>query len=723
MGHMMEKVVLTIRGMRCAACVNQIEKKLQKRVGVQEAIVHLPLEKATITFAPQTISLHQLVDTIEEMGYRVDMRKMGTSKNSYQVRLLLFSSLLTIPFVVYMLGMLGLFPEWPPFLYDPWFQWLLATPIQFIAGKDFYIGAYQNLKNRTAHMDLLVALGTSAAYFYSVGVMVTQRGTVYFETSALIITLVLFGKTLEQAARARTSNVMQQLLEMQAKTARVLRNGQEIDLPIEQVRVGEIIIVRPGEKIAVDGEVVEGYSTVDESMLTGESMPVGKKPGEPVIGATLNQQGSFTFRATKVGTETRMAQMIRVVEEAQAAKAPLQRVVDIVSGYFAGIVLCLSLLTALAWYWIVAPGDLTTAVMNFTAVLVIACPCALGLATPTSLIVGMGKAATYGILFKNGEALEKTDKISTVVLDKTGTITKGELEMTDLLLLHETDPRSILQWAATAEKRSEHPLGRAIVAKAKAYPLAVPDPAEFQSIPGQGVVVKTAAREVILGNRKLLQERGISSSSSLAQIEELESEGKTVILMSVDQQLTALIAVADTVKASSAQAIHQLHKMGIEVIMITGDNPRTAQTIAAQVGIPHVLAEVSPEQKAQEVKKLQAQGKVVAMVGDGVNDAPALATADVGIALGTGSDIAMETGEITFMRGDLRSIVAAIQLSKATMRNIKQNLFWAFLYNTVGITLAAAGMLAPWIAGAAMAFSSLSVMGNALRLKRFRLHI
>jgi P-type Cu+ transporter len=722
----MEKVVLSIRGMRCTACVHQIEKKLQERVGVQEAIVHLPLEKATVTFAPQAISLHQLVDTIEEMGYRVDMPKMGTGKResiSYQGRLLLFSSILTVPFVVYMLGMVGLLPAWPSFLYQPWFQWLLATPIQFIAGKDFYIGAYRNLKNRTAHMDLLVALGTSAAYFYSVGVMVTQQGAVYFETSAFIITLVLLGKRLEQFARARTSNAMQQLLEMQAKTARVLRDGQEMELAIAQVRVGEMIVVRPGEKIPLDGEVVAGHSTVDESMLTGESMPIDKKTGDLVIGATLNQQGSFTFRATKIGAETRMAQIIKVVEEAQASKAPLQRVVDIVSGYFAVIVLCLSLLTALAWYWIVAPGDLTTAVLNFTAVLVIACPCALGLATPTSLIVGMGKAATYGILFKNGEALEKIDKISTVVLDKTGTITKGELEVTDLLILHDTDPRLILQWAATAEKRSEHPLGRAIVAKAKAYPLPVPDPTEFQSIPGQGVVVKTEVREVILGNRKLLQERGISSSSSLAQIEELESKGKTVILMSVDQQLTALIAVADTVKAGSAQAIDQLHKMGMEVIMITGDNPRTAQTIAAQVGSPHVLAEVSPEEKAYEVKKLQAQGKVVAMVGDGVNDAPALATADVGIALGTGSDIAMETGEVTFIQGDLRSIVVAIQLSKATMRNIKQNLFWAFLYNTVGIALAAAGMLAPWIAGAAMAFSSLSVMGNALRLKRFRLHI
>jgi P-type Cu+ transporter len=722
----MEKVVVSIRGMRCAACVHQIEKKLQERVGVEEVIVHLPLEKATVTFVPQAISLHQLVDTIEEMGYRVDMPKMGTSKKeaiSYPGRLLLFSSILTVPFVVYMLGMVGLLPEWPSFLYQPWFQWLLATPIQFIAGKDFYIGAYRNLKNRTAHMDLLVALGTSAAYFYSVGVMVTQRGAVYFETSAFIITLVLLGKRLEQFARARTSNAMQQLLEMQAKTARVLRDGQEMELAIAQVRVGEMIIVCPGEKIAVDGEVVAGYSTVDESMLTGESMPVDKKTGDLVIGATLNQQGSFTFRATKVGAETRMAQIIKVVEEAQASKAPLQRVADIVSGYFAGIVLCLSLLTALAWYLIFTPGDLTAAVLSFTAVLVIACPCALGLATPTSLIVGMGKAAEYGILFKNGETLEKTYQISTVVLDKTGTITKGEPEVTDLIILNGTDPRSILQWAATAEKRSEHPLGRAIVAKAKAYPLSFPDPAEFQSIPGQGIVVKTVAREVILGNRKLLQERGIFYLSSLAQIEELESKGKTVIFMSVDQQLTALIAVADTVKAGSAQAIHQLHKMGMEVIMITGDNPRTAQTIAAQVGIRHVLAEVLPEQKAEEVKKLQAQGKVVAMVGDGVNDAPALATADVGVALGTGSDIAMETGEITFMRGDLQSIVAAIQLSKATIRNIKQNLFWAFLYNTVGIALAAAGMLAPWIAGAAMAFSSLSVMGNALRLRRFRLHI
>jgi Cu+-exporting ATPase len=635
-------------------------------------------------------------------------------------RMFIFSAVLTSPFLVYMFGMMGVIPEYPPILYNPWFQLVLATPVQFIAGKDFYIGAYKNLKSKSANMDVLVALGTSAAYFYSVVLTFMGEHHVYFEASAIIITLVLLGKTMEYIARGKTSEAIKKLLGMQPKTARVIRTGIEKDIPIEEVVVDDVLVVRPGEKIPVDGEITEGHSTVDESMLTGESMPVEKKTGELVIGATINKHGTFKFKATRVGKDTALAQIVKVVEEAQGSKAPIQKLADVFSGYFAFVVIGISALTFLVWYFIVAPGNITPALISSVSILIIACPCALGLATPTSLMVGTGKGAENGILFKSGEYLEKTQKLTAVVLDKTGTITKGVPEVTDVISLNDENEDSILQLAAIAEKHSEHPLGEAIVSSAKEKFEQIPDPQAFDAIPGFGVKAQVNEAKILLGTRKLMTQHQIDTSHVEEQVQSLEFEGKTAMFMSIDNQLAAIIAVADTVKEHSKQAIRDLQQLGLKVYMLTGDNVRTAQAIGKQVGVDHIIAEVLPEEKADEIKKLRDQGHVVAMVGDGINDAPALATADIGMAMGTGSDIAIETGDITLMRGDLRGIVTAIKLSKATMRNIKQNLFWAFIYNTIGIPIAAFGLLTPWFAGAAMAFSSLSVVTNALRLKRFQ---
>lgn len=611
------------------------------------------------------------------------------------------------------------------FLHDPMLQLIIATPVQFIIGYRFYKGAYYALKSKSPNMDVLVAMGTSAAFFYSVynvfyqEVQMGMMKDLYFEASSIIITLILLGKYLEAIAKGKTSEAIKKLMGLQAKTARVIRNNVEQDILIEDVVVGDIIVVRPGEKVPVDGIIIEGNSSVDESMITGESMPTGKNVGDGVIGATINKYGTFKFEAKKIGRETMLAQIIKMVEDAQGSKAPIQKIADKVSGIFVPIVLVIAIVTFLIWY--LAIGNFTMGLVSAVAVLVIACPCALGLATPTAIMVGTGKGAENGILIKGGEHLETAYKLNAIVLDKTGTITKGQPEVTDIVNLGDLQETEILSFASIAEKKSEHPLGVAIYEKGKNDLGDIPDPDKFEAVPGKGIIASINGKNVSIGTRKLMLQNNIDIISVEQKLINLETEGKTAMLLSVDNKLEGIIAVADTLKESSKEAIEELQKMGIEVFMITGDNKTTAKAIASQVNIQNVLAEVLPENKADEVEKLKAQGKIVGMVGDGINDAPALATADIGMAIGTGTDVAIEAADITLMRGDLRSIVTAIKLSRKTMIKIKQNLFWAFIYNIIGIPFAALGMLSPIIAGAAMAFSSVSVVTNSLSLKRFKI--
>ncbi|MFY9139877.1 MAG: heavy metal translocating P-type ATPase [Thermacetogeniaceae bacterium] len=729
-----ERVEIKVQGMNCAACVSRVEKKLQKINGVQEAVVNLATEKAVVKYLPAVVKPEDLAAAISSIGYGAQLQTdlaEGTGQVSepaelgQRKRLLVFSAFLSFPFLVIMLEHLfGL--SLPVWLTSYTTQLLLATPVQFIAGFPFYKGAFTALRGGSANMDVLVALGTSAAYFYSLIIgLVDPHAHLYFEASAVLITLILLGKYLESMAKGRTSEAIRKLMGLQPKTARVIRDGKELEIDISEVVVGDLVVVRPGERIPVDGVVREGYSSVDESMLTGESVPVDKQVGDLVTGATVNKFGSIKFEATQVGRDTVLAQIIRVVQEAQGSKAPIQRLADVVAGYFVPAVVVIALGTFALWYWVLDAGNLSRALINATAVLVIACPCAMGLATPTSIMVGTGRGAENGILIRGGEHLERTHRVDTVVLDKTGTITKGELEITDIITAKEFAGREekLLEWAAAAEKLSEHPVAKAIVEGVlnRLPGLGIPDPQEFSAVPGKGVKAVIDDSVIFLGNRRYLQEQGVDVEPLLPALERLESEGKTTILMAVDQTPAAVIGVADTVKEHAAEAVQELKTLGIDVWMITGDNKRTATAIAQQVGIEHVMAEVLPEDKADQIKKLREQGRVVAMVGDGINDAPALATADVGIAMGTGTDIAMEAADITLMGGDLRAIATAIKLSKATMRNIKQNLFWAFFYNTVGIPVAAAGLLSPVVAGGAMALSSVFVVSNALRLKRVRL--
>ncbi|MDF2935819.1 MAG: ATPase, partial [Paenibacillaceae bacterium] len=586
------------------------------------------------------------------------------------------------------------------------------------------------LWNGGANMDVLVALGTSAAYFYSVyltAVWAVDGGSahhmpeLYFETSAVLITLILLGKLFEAMAKGRTSEAIRTLMGLQAKTALVIRDGEELQIPIEQVVQGDVLLVKPGEKIPVDAVVLEGSSAVDESMITGESIPVEKLPGHNVIGATINKNGALKVRAVKVGRDTALAQIIRVVEEAQSSKAPIQRVADKISGIFVPVVVGLAAATFLLWYYAVAPGEFAGALEKAIAVLVIACPCALGLATPTSIMAGSGRAAEAGILFKGGEHLEQTGHIDTVVLDKTGTVTHGKPVLTDVIPAAGWQEEELLRLAAAAEKPSEHPLAEAIVRGAEEQGLALPAAGEFAAVPGYGIRAVVEGRRLAVGTRRLLEESGVSFGGAGQEMERLEQAGKTAMLVAVDGVYAGVLAVADTMKESSREAVERLLKLGLTVVMLTGDNKRTAEAIAKQAGIPRVLAEVLPEGKAEEVRKLQQEGRKVAMVGDGINDAPALATADIGMAMGTGTDVAMEAADITLLRGDLNGIADAIYMSRKTMGNIKQNLFWALAYNSLGIPIAAAGFLAPWLAGAAMAMSSVSVVLNALRLQRIKL--
>lgn len=726
-----DKAELKITGMSCAACSGRIERGLGKLHGVASAVVNLASEKATVEYYPDIVSRSEIKTKIEKIGFgahdaadgaAVDKEKELREAEVQRQRLrlaiaVIFSVPLLLAMVLHMLGVMGAVSE---LLMNPYLQLVLATPVQFIAGWQFYRGAYMVLKNGGANMDVLVALGTSAAYFYSIANVLRQVPDLYFETSAILITLIILGKLLEATAKGRTSEAIKALMGLQAKTARVLKDGEETDIPVEDVVVGDIVVVRPGEKVPVDGIIVEGTSTVDESMLTGESLPVDKKIGDQVVGATINKLGTFKYKAVKVGKDTALAQIVRIVEEAQGSKAPIQRFADVVSGYFVPVVVGLALVTFGVWFFLLDPGNFARALVNFTAVLVIACPCALGLATPTSIMVGTGKGAENGILIKGAEHLENAHRLTTIVLDKTGTITKGQPEVTDMVPLANLTKNELLQLAVSAEKNSEHPLAQAIVQYGKNQGIALQEPDSFVAIPGHGVDVTLDGKRILMGTRKLMQDNAIEISSALPQIEALEFQGKTVMLFSLENKLSGLVAVADTVKESSAQAIAELQQMGIEVWMMTGDNTRTAQAIAQTVGIDNVMAEVLPEHKAEKVGALKQAGKVVAMVGDGINDAPALATADVGFAIGTGTDVAIEAADITLMRGELTGLVAAIRLSQATMRNIKQNLFWALVYNSVGIPIAAAGYLSPVLAGAAMAFSSVSVVTNALRLRSFQ---
>ncbi|WP_282171895.1 heavy metal translocating P-type ATPase [Cytobacillus firmus] len=730
------KAEFELLGMTCAACSGRIEKGLNKLPGVKQAVVNLALETGTVEYNPEQVSVQDMIKKVENLGYQA---KVKTDKDQEiegyrekeiekQKGKFVFSLILSIPLFWSMVGHF----EFTSFIYvpdmfmNPWVQLALAAPVQFFIGKQFYIGAYKALRNKSANMDVLVALGTSAAFFYSLYQSLLSIGSnghmveLYYETSAILITLIILGKLFEARAKGRSSEAIKKLMGLQAKTATVLREGEEIEIPLEEVIAGDIIFVKPGEKIPVDGEIIEGQSALDESMLTGESVPVDKTAGDTVIGSTLNKNGFLKIKATKVGKDTALSQIIKVVEEAQGSKAPIQRMADKISGIFVPIVVSIAVVTFLVWYLWVSPGNFAEALEKLIAVLVIACPCALGLATPTSIMAGSGRAAENGVLFKGGEHLELTHEITTVVLDKTGTVTHGKPVLTDVITEGNFEEMAFLQLVGSAEKQSEHPLAEAIVKGIKDKGITLFNPQEFEAIPGYGIKAKVEGKNLLLGTRRLMEKYDINVHSAKLEMETLEENGKTAMLVAVDGQYAGIVAVADTIKETSRNAINRLKRLGIEVIMITGDNKRTAQAIAEEVGIDSAIAEVLPEGKAEEVKKLQNQGKKVAMVGDGINDAPALAVADIGMAIGTGTDVAMEAADITLMRGDLNSIADAILMSKKTIRNIKQNLFWAFAYNTLGIPVAALGFLAPWLAGAAMAFSSVSVVLNALRLQRVK---
>ncbi|HDR4895005.1 heavy metal translocating P-type ATPase [Bacillus thuringiensis] len=736
-GIVSDKAEFTVSGMTCAACANRVEKRLNKLDGVNKATVNFALESATVDFNPDEVNVNEMKSAITKLGYKLEVKPDDQDASTdhrlqeieRQKKKFIISFILSFPLLWAMVSHFSFtsFIYLPDMLMNPWVQLALATPVQFIIGGQFYVGAYKALRNKSANMDVLVALGTSAAYFYSVYLSIQSIGSsehmtdLYFETSAVLITLIILGKLFEAKAKGRSSEAIKKLMGLQAKTATVVRDGTEIKILIEEVVAGDIVYVKPGEKIPVDGEIVEGKSAIDESMLTGESIPVDKSIWDVVIGSTINKNGFLKVKATKVGRDTALAQIIKVVEEAQGSKAPIQRVADQISGIFVPVVVVIAIITFAVWMIFVTPGDFGGALEKMIAVLVIACPCALGLATPTSIMAGSGRSAEYGILFKGGEHLEATHRLDTVILDKTGTVTNGKPVLTDIIVADGFHEEEILRLVGAAEKNSEHPLAEAIVEGIKEKKIDIPSSETFEAIPGFGIESVVEGKQLLIGTRRLMKKFNIDIEEVSKSMEELEREGKTAMLIAIDKEYAGIVAVADTVKDTSKAAIARLKKMGLDVVMITGDNTQTAQAIAKQVGIDHVIAEVLPEGKAEEVKKLQANGKKVAMVGDGINDAPALATANIGMAIGTGTDVAMEAADITLIRGDLNSIADAIFMSKMTIRNIKQNLFWALAYNALGIPIAALGFLAPWVAGAAMAFSSVSVVLNALRLQRVKL--
>ncbi|SDI60747.1 heavy metal translocating P-type ATPase [Alteribacillus bidgolensis] len=734
-GVVHDKAEFDISGMTCAACANRVEKKLNKMQGISEASVNFALETASVEYNPHNVSPREMIDAIDKIGYTLQEKTdESTSQKDEAIHKqtikFIVSAILSVPLFWTMVTHF----EWlsfiwmPEILMNPWIQFALATPVQFIIGWQFYEGAYKALRNKSANMDVLVAMGTSAAYFYSIYLgwswlnnERTDMPELYFEASAIIITLIVLGKLFEARAKGRTSQAIQKLLGLQAKTAIVKRDGKEQEVPVEEVEPGDIVIVKPGDKIPVDGEVQKGKSAVDESMLTGESLPIDKEKGDEVIGATINKNGVLQIKASKVGKDTALSQIVKVVEEAQSSKADIQRLADRVSGVFVPTVIGIAVITFIIWFMFVTPGDFGIALIPVISILVIACPCALGLATPTSIMAGSGRSAEIGVLFKGGEYLENTQNIQSIVLDKTGTVTKGKPSLTDVLPAENWTEEDLLQLAASLEKSSEHPLAIAIVEGAKAKGITLLDSKDFEALPGHGVQADIEGKMIRIGTRKWLEKEGVNLNDAEQSLQTFEEEGKTAMLVGEDDTFAGIIAVADTVKETSKEAVRRLKEAGLEVIMLTGDNTRTANSIARHVGIDRVIAEVLPEQKSDEIKKLKEQGKKVAMVGDGINDAPALATADIGMAIGTGTDVAIEAADITLMRGDLNSAADAVLMSRRTMRNIKQNLFYAFIYNTLGIPIAAIGLLAPWVAGAAMAFSSVSVVLNALRLQKVKL--
>ncbi|WP_423059886.1 heavy metal translocating P-type ATPase [Bacillus safensis] len=734
----MEQAEFDIEGMTCAACANRIEKKINRMDGVDHGSVNFALETLQVTYHPGQTSTNDIKDAVHSIGYSLiepaaDQAEEGKKDHRQatiekQTARFLFSMILSLPLLWAMVSHFSFtsFIWLPEAFMNPWVQLALAAPVQFIVGWPFYVGAYKALRNKSANMDVLVALGTSAAFFYSLYESIqsaiggTHEAALYYETSAVLITLIVLGKLMEARAKGRSSEAIQKLMGLQAKEAVIERDGKQMTVPISDVKVNDLVFVKPGEKVPVDGEIIEGTTAIDESMITGESLPVDKTAGDMVIGATINKNGFIKIKATKVGKETALSQIIRVVEQAQGSKAPIQRMADQISGIFVPIVVGIAVLTFLIWFFFVDPGNVTSALETFIAVIVIACPCALGLATPTSIMAGSGRAAESGILFKGGEHLEVTQSLDTVVLDKTGTVTKGEPSLTDVLAYANWTEDTLLQLAGSAEQQSEHPLARAITDGMKERGLEAVEVEAFQADPGHGIEAKAAGHKLLIGTRKLLQKHHIQYEQMEASVTTLEEQGKTAMLVAIDGEFAGIVAVADTIKSSSPQAISRLKEQGIHVVMMTGDNKLTAEAIAKQAGIDHVIAEVLPEEKAAHIAALQEQGKKVAMVGDGINDAPALATANIGMAVGTGTDVAMEAADITLMTGDLHAIADALEFSKKTMRNIKQNLFWALAYNCIGIPIAAFGFLAPWLAGAAMAFSSVSVVLNALRLQRLK---
>ncbi len=770
-----KKLSLRIAGMHCASCARNIEKALKKTDGVTDASVNYMMGNASIDFDTKKISGQELAGVVNKLGYKalfsapesggfatdpvcgMRVSKANSIKKQFDGRIHYFCSeecvrkfespeeelksmkrrvtiALSGVLILAALRVVAMFTlaagvtivTWVPIPSLPWFTWgiwlfIITTPVQFIGGWTFYKGAYGAIKNRSLNMDFLIAMGTLTAYIYSTfviffpEVLPVKEKDVYFEVSAVIIAFVLLGKFMEDYMKKRTSLAVRKLLDLKPKTAHVIRNGKETEIPAEEIMVGEIVVVRPGEKIPVDGIVIGGESSVDQSMVTGESIPALKKKGDEVIGATINKHGMIKFKATKVGSETTLMQIVKMVEEAQASSAPIQRLADRVSSYFVPVVITTALLTFGGW-WLIA-GNFTLGLLSFVAVLIISCPCALGIATPTALMVGVGKGAEAGILIRGGEYLERSYKLRKVVFDKTGTLTKGQPEVTDIVA---DDKRGLLLMAAIAEKNSEHPLADAIMKKSSSLNLKIPDSKKFTAVPGLGVKATWQKKAIAIGNRKLMHKEGVKITGLEGKISALEGAGKTVMIVAVNKKALGLIAIADALKEHSASVVNGLHSLGIESIMLTGDNERTAKAIAVQAGIKKVIANVLPQEKLNVIKKLQRGGNVVAMVGDGINDAPALAQADIGIAIGSGSDVAKETGGIILVKDDLRDVISGIKLSRMTMKKIRQNLFWAFAYNTAAIPLAAIGFLNPIIAAAAMALSSLTVVGNSALLKRYK---